>query len=190
MRRRIVKVEFNNGMSDLQKKYRKDAVPAMRKKFGYKNSMAVPRIEKVAVNMGVGRMRDEKDRVEAEKYLALITGQKASARPAKKAIAGFKTRKGLIIGYRVTLRGKKMYDFLSRLINAALPRTRDFKGLEERSFDRSGNLTIGIKEHIVFPEMIGEDYRLLLGMEITAVVTAKKREEGIALLKLMGFPIQ
>lgn len=177
-------------ISDLQKKYQKDAVPAMREKFGYKNAMAVPRIEKAAVNVGAGKMRDEKDRVEAEKYLALITGQKASARPAKKAIAGFKTRKGSIVGYRVTLRGRKMYDFLSRLVDAALPRTRDFKGLEEKSFDSSGNLTIGVKEHSVFPEIVGEDYRVLFGLEVTVVTTAKKREEGIALLKLMGFPIK
>ena len=177
-------------MMDLKQHYQKKASPEMIKKFGYKNPMAVPRIEKVVVNIGVGKMRDEKDRIEAEKYAALIVGQKMSARPAKKAIAAFKTRKGLVIGYRATLRGSRMYDFLSRMIHAALPRTRDFKGLEEKSFDRSGNLTVGIKEHIVFPEMIGDDYRFLFGLEATVVTTAKKREEGIALLKLMGFPIK
>ena len=124
----------------LQEKYKKEIIPAMRKKFGYANVMAVPKIEKAVVNAGVGRFRDEKERQEVEKYLALITGQKASPRPAKKAIASFKTRQGLIIGFQVTLRGKCMYDFLSRLITIALPRTRDFRGLEEKSFDERGNL--------------------------------------------------
>lgn len=177
-------------MFDLQKKYKKDVIPAMRERFRYKNIMAVPKIEKVAVNVGVGKMRDEKDLMEVQRYAALIAGQKMSARPARQAIAGFKTRKGMVVGYRATLRGRRMYDFLSRLINAAIPRTRDFKGLDEKSFDGSGNLTVGIKEHIVFPEMIGEDYRVLFGLEVTVVTTAKKKEEGIALLKLMGFPIR
>ena len=144
----------------------------------------------MVVNSGVGRIRDEKQHEEIRKFLALITGQKPAPRPAKQAIAAFKTRQGLIIGYQVTLRGKRMYDFLSRLINVALPRTRDFRGLEEKSFDERGNLTVGIKEHIVFPEMIGEDYRFLFGFEITVVTTAKKREEGVELLKLVGFPIK
>jgi len=177
-------------MSTLQEKYKKEVIPAMRAKFGYKNVMAVPKIEKVVVNSGVGRIRDEKQHEEIRKFLALITGQKPAPRPAKQAIAAFKTRQGLIIGYQVTLRGKRMYDFLSRLINVALPRTRDFRGLEEKSFDERGNLTVGIKEHIVFPEMIGEDYRFLFGFEITVVTTAKKREEGVELLKLVGFPIK
>ena len=175
---------------DMYEKYKKEAVPAMRKNFGYKNIMSVPIIKKVVINVGVGRVRDEKERSEIMKYVALITGQKPSSRPAKKAIAAFKTRKGLVIGYQVTMRGRRMYDFLSRLVHAALPRTRDFKGLEEKSFDAAGNLTIGIKEHIVFPEMIGEDYRVLFGLEVTVVTTAKRREEGIELLKLMGFPIR
>lgn len=174
----------------LQEKYTKEIVPILRGKFGHKNTMAVPRIEKVVVNIGVGRMREEKERSEIEKYLTLITGQKPSPRPAKKAIAAFKTREGLIIGYQVTLRGRRMYDFLSRLIMIALPRMRDFRGLDEKGFDKGGNLTIGIREHIVFPEMIGEDYRLLFGMEVTVVTSAKRREEAIALLKLVGFPIK
>lgn len=174
----------------LQETYRKTVIPAMREKFSYNNSMAVPKIVKVVVNCGVGRFRDQKEQEEIQKFLTLITGQKPSPRPAKQAIAAFKTRKGLIIGYRVTLRGKRMYDFLSRVIDIALPRTRDFKGIEAKSFDARGNLTIGIKEHIVFPEIIGEDYRFLFGLEVTVVTDAKKREEGIALLRLMGFPIQ
>lgn len=174
----------------LQETYRKTVIPAMREKFSYKNSMAVPKIVKVVVNCGVGRFRDQKEQEEIQKFLTLITGQKPSPRPAKQAIAAFKTRKGMIIGYRVTLRGRRMYDFLSRVIDIALPRTRDFKGIEVGSFDSRGNLTVGIKEHIVFPEIIGEDYRFLFGLEVTVVTNAKKREEGVALLRLMGFPIQ
>lgn len=162
----------------------------MQSRFGYKNIMAVPKALKAVVNVGVGRIRDEKQHEEIRKYLSLITGQKPAPRPAKKAIAAFKTRKGLVVGYQVTLRGKRMYDFLSRLVNIALPRTRDFKGLEVGSFDAKGSLTIGLKEHIVFPEIIGEDYRFLFGLEVTVVTSAKRREEGIELLKLMGFPIK
>ncbi len=175
---------------DTRALYKKKALPGLKEKFGYRNAMAAPRIEKAVVNIGIGRTREEKERTEIEKYAAMITGQKPSARPAKKAIAAFKTRKGLIVGLQVTLRGARMDDFLSRLVSVALPRTRDFRGLDEKSFDRKGNLTIGIREHIVFPEMIGEDYKMLFGMEVTVVTTAKKREEGIALLKLMGFPIR
>lgn len=172
----------------MKEKYEKEAVPAMRAKFGYANAMAVPRIEKIVVNIGVGKLRDEKDRAEVEKYAALITGQKAAPRAAKKAIAAFKTRQGLVIGYQATLRGKRMYDFLSRLVHAALPRTRDFRGIPRKSFDERGNLTVGIREHIVFPEMIGEDYRLIFGMEATIVTTAETREEGEALLAALGLP--
>ena len=162
----------------------------MRVKFGYKNIMAVPKINKVVVNVGVGRFREEKQLEEIQRYLSLITGQKVAARSAKKAIASFKTRLGMTVGYKVTIRGKRMYDFISRLINIALPRTRDFQGVDPKAFDSSGNLTIGLKEHIVFPEMNGEDYRFLFGFEVTVVTTAKKKQEGIKLLRLMGFPIK
>lgn len=177
-------------MMTMQEKYKKEVIPAMREKFGYKNIMAAPRIEKAVVNVGVGRLRDEKQLEEVRKYITLVTGQKPAPRTAKKAIAAFKTRIGMTVGYQVTLRGKRMYDFLTRLVATALPRTRDFRGIETSSFDKKGNLTIGVKEHIVFPEMIGEDYRFLFGLEVTVVTTARKREEGIELLKLMGFPIK
>jgi len=177
-------------MPDLREKYIKEVIPMMRAKFGYKNVMAVSKIEKVVVNVGVGRLHDEKERQEVEKYLSLVTGQKPTSRPAKKAIAAFKTRQGLVIGYQVTLRGRRMHDFLARLVGVALPRTRDFQGIAVTSFDARGNLTIGIKEHIIFPEMVGEDYRFLFGLEATVVIGAKRREEGIELLRLMGFPIK
>lgn len=177
-------------MNDVRQKYMKEVIPAMQATFGYKNVMAVPRILKVGINIGVGRLREEKERDEVARYLARITGQKPASRAAKKAIAAFKTRQGMIIGYQVTLRGTRMYDFIARLIHAALPRTRDFQGLEPSSFDQKGNLTIGIKEHIIFPEMIGEDYRFLFGLEITVVTSAKTKKEGMELLRLMGFPIK
>ena len=174
----------------LQENYKKEVIPKLIKELGKKNPMAVPRIEKVVVNVGFGKIRDEKQHEEVKKMLGLITGQKPSPRSARIAIAAFKTRKGLVIGYAATLRGQRMFDFLERLIRVALPRTRDFQGISDRSFDGRGNLTIGVKEHIVFPEMIGEDYRFLFGCEVTVVTTARKREEGIALLKAMGFPIK
>lgn len=175
---------------NLHEKYKKEVIPAMIKKFGYKNAMAVPKITKVVVNIGVGKLRDEKQHEEVRKFLSLITGQKSAPRPAKKAIASFKTRKGLVIGYQTTLRGKRMYDFISRFVGIALPRTRDFRGIDAKSFDGGGNLTVGVKENIVFPEMIGEDYHFLFGLEVTVVTTSKKREEGTELSKLMGFPIK
>lgn len=168
----------------------KKVIPAMREKFGYTNVMEVPSVHKVVINIGIGKLKDEKEREEVKKFLRLISGQEPSSRPAKKAIAAFKTREGLTIGYQVTLRGSRMNDFISRLVNIALPRMRDFRGLEASAFDSCGNLTIGIKEYIIFPEMIGEDYRFLFGLEATIVTTAKKREEGIELLRLLGFPIK
>lgn len=162
----------------------------MQKQFGYKNVMAVPRIEKVVIASGVGRIRDAKELEVIERALAMIAGQKARPRPAKKAIAAFKTRKGLIVGYQATLRGKRMWDFLSRLINVTIPRQRDFRGIDQKSFDAKGSLTIGFKEHIVFPEMIGEDVRSIFGLEVTVVISARRREESIALAKSLGFPIK
>lgn len=177
-------------MAGLQEKYRKVVIPAMQRQFGYPNAMAVPQIRKVVVNAGVGRIRDEKQHEAVRRALALITGQKPAPRPAKKAIAAFKTRRGLIVGYQVTLRGRRMWDFLERLVSIAIPRQRDFRGIDPKAFDPRGNLTIGFKEHIVFPEMIGEDVPFIFGLEATVVTTAKRREEGVTLLKLLGFPIK
>lgn len=181
----------------LKEKYQREVVPAMLEKFGYKNPMAVPKIEKVIVNTGFGRFLSGKTSEEQKKIsdsiltdFALITGQRAILTKAKKSISGFKTREGLPIGAKVTLRRKKMYDFLERLVHVALPRSRDFQGVNQSSLDEKGNLTIGIREHIVFPEILPEKTKLNFGFEITVVTTAKNREEGLELLKLLGFPIK
>ncbi|RJQ36015.1 50S ribosomal protein L5 [Candidatus Parcubacteria bacterium] len=175
-------------MNLTRERYAKDVVPALREAFGYKNQMAVPRVLKVVVNAGVGRIREEKQHEQVKKALGLITGQKPAARPAKKAIASFKTRQGLVVGYQVTLRGRRMWDFLSRLVDVAIPRQRDFRGLDPKGVDEHGNLTIGFREHIVFPELIGEDIPFLFGLEVTVVTSAETRAEGLALLTRLGFP--
>lgn len=175
---------------NLREKYLTDVISHMQREFGYAAIMAVPRIEKVVVNSGVGRIRDDKQLAMVRHALELITGQKPAPRPAKQAIAAFKTRRGLVVGYQVTLRGKRMWDFLTRLVMIAIPRQRDFRGIDPASFDAHGHLTIGLKEHIVFPEMIGEDMPFIFGLEVTVVTTAKKREQGVALLRYLGFPIK
>lgn len=163
----------------------------MKEKFGYKNNLAVPKIKKVIVNIGTGSLsRDEQSQALIVKDLALITGQKPVPTLAKKAISAFKVREGMAVGLKVTLRGKRMFDFISRLVNVTLPRTRDFRGLSLKSIDKSGNLNIGIKEHIIFPELVDEDIKRIFGLEATIVTDARKREEAIELFRLMGFPIQ
>lgn len=181
----------------LKEKYEKEVIPKMREKFGYKNNMAVPRVEKIVVNVGFGREIAGKSSEERKKIcnsvsedLTLITGQKGVLTNAKKSISAFKIREGVSVGAMITLRRKKMYDFLEKLINIALPRSRDFQGIDQKSFDNKGNLTIGIKEHIVFPEVSPEKSKQIFGFEATIVTTAKKREEGIELLKFLGFPIK
>jgi len=148
-------------------------------------------IDKVIINIGLGRtLKDEKFLDIALHDLALITGQKPKTTLAKKSIANFKTRKGMVVGAMVTLRGARMRDFISRLINIALPRSRDFRGIDPKSIDKNGNLTMGIKEHIVFPEIKGEEVRNIFGFEITIVTKARDRDEAIALYKEMGFPLK
>jgi len=184
-------------VTHLPEKYKKEAIPAMKEKFGYKNDMAVPKIEKVIVNTGFGRQIAGKTAEEQKKIqdfileeLSLICGQRAVLTKAKKAIAAFKVRQGMSLGARATLRGKKMIDFLERLIHLALPRSRDFQGIEPKSVDKEGNLTLGIKEHIAFPEILPEKAKNIFGLEVTVVTTAKTREEGLELFKLLGFPIK
>jgi large subunit ribosomal protein L5 len=182
---------------DLKEKYEKEVVPKMIEKFGFKNKMAVPKIEKVVINTGFGKLLSEKTSKEREEIqnfildeLALISGQRPVLIKARKSISGFKVKKGLPIGAKVTLRKKRMYDFLERLINVGLPRCRDFWGIAEDSIDKNGNLTIGIKEHTAFPEISPEKAKFIFGFEITIVTTAKDRKMAIELFKLMGFPMK
>lgn len=174
----------------LLEKYNKEVAPELKKELGCKNIMSVPKITKVIVNVGTGRIVKEEKTIEAIiKDISSITGQKPVRTRAKKAIASFKTRKGLEIGVKTTLRGRKMYDFMDRLINIALPRTRDFRGIKLSSVDSFGNLTIGIKEHIVFPEVVLESSRMIFSLGITVVSTAKSKKEAEKLFRLMGFPL-
>lgn len=178
-------------MLSFTEKYHKEVVPALKERFSLKNHLAVPRVTKVVVNMGVGRIfREEKALAEAKEVLRLVTGQEPATRKARKAIAIFKTRIGSPIGLQVTLRGKRMADFLDRLIHVALPRTRDFGGIPSTSVGERGDLTIGIREHIVFPETADIAVRQMYSLEVTVVTTAEKREEGMALLKTLGFPLR
>ncbi|MCX6730129.1 MAG: 50S ribosomal protein L5 [Candidatus Portnoybacteria bacterium] len=177
----------------LEEKYKKEVVLKMKEKFGYKNDFSVPKIEKVVINVGIGSAvvaKDEKAQESITKDIILITGQKPLVTLAKKAIAAFKVREGMPVGLKVTLRKKRMYDFLFRLINVVLPRTRDFRGLSSKSIDGGGNLNIGIKEHLIFPEISQDDIRRIFGLEITVVTHIKDKEKALELYKLMGFPIK
>jgi len=178
-------------MLSLLEKYKKEIMPVMKKKFHYLNDLAVPKVKKVVINVGTGKNRENQKLLEEiEKSLILIAGQKPVKTLSKKSIAAFKTRKGMQLGMKITLRRYKMYSFLERLINLALPRTRDFRGLSVNAIDNFGNLTIGIKEHIVFPEISHENVHSIFGFGITVVTSAKSKEEGLELFKLMGFPIK
>ncbi len=181
----------------LKERYIKEARPALMKKFSYKSLMAVPRLEKAVVNTGFGKLLNAKtgdDRRKSEeeilKDLATITGQKPLVTLSRDSIAGFKTRKGMRLGAKVTLRKNRMYDFLEKLFFVALPRARDFRGLDQKAVDPMGNLSIGLKEHMFFPEIFPEQVRNSIGLEITVVTSATSREEGLALLKLLGVPFK
>src|SRR3989339_968613 len=162
----------------------------MKDVFGYKNAMAAPKIKKVVVNTGTGTpMKKDKNKNDTiADRLAKITGQKAALRGAKQSVSSFKVRQGDPIGIIVTLRGKRMYAFLEKLINVALPRTKDFRGIARASVDNIGNLTIGIKEHTIFPETADEDLKDIFGMSITLVSTAKNKKEGVAFFEFLGMP--
>lgn len=171
--------------------YHKEIVPSLMKAFNYKSVMQVPKLDKVVVNMGVGAaVADQKIMEEAVKELESITGQKASIRKAKKAISNFKLREGMNIGAMVTLRKERMYEFLDRLINVALPRVRDFKGLSDKSFDGRGNYTLGVREQIIFPEINVDKITKVMGMDVTFVTTAKTDNEAYELLKAFGIPFR
>lgn len=185
--RRLTKVD----MSSLLQKYRKEVITLMMKQFSYKNTMGVPKIEKVVINVGMGKAtQDVKLLDAAAKEIAVITGQKPVITRAKKSIAGFKLREGMPVGCTVTLRGNRMYEFLDRLMNVALPRIRDFKGVSPKSFDGRGNYTIGIKEQFIFPEIEYDKVVSVHGMDIIIVTTAKTDEEGKNLLSLLGMPFR
>jgi large subunit ribosomal protein L5 len=158
--------------------------------LGYKNAMQAPRLEKVVVSVGVGKIDDKAKKETILKRLALITGQQPSPRPAKQSIASFKLRQGDIIGYQVTLRGLRMHHFLDKLIHIALPQTRDFRGLKTTAIDDMGNITLGIKEHTIFPETADEDIRDVFSLAITIVTTAKTKAEAEAFLRHIGLPLQ
>ena len=174
----------------LKTNYREQIVPALMKEFGYKSIMQVPRLQKIVVNQGMGQAVADKKLIEvAAEELSLITGQKAVTTKSRKDISNFKLRKGMPIGVMVTLRSDRMYEFLERLIAVALPRIRDFKGINEK-FDGSGNYTLGISEQIIFPEIDIDKITKIFGMEITFVTTAQSDEEGYALLREFGLPFK
>ena len=175
----------------LIEKFQKEIVPAMIKEFSFSNPMQVPRLEKIIVNMGVGEaLQNPKVLEGAQNDLAIMTGQKPVIRKAKKSIAGFKLRKGVTVGCKVTLRGDRMYEFFDRLVSLVVPRIRDFRGLPRKSFDGHGNYSLGLEEQLVFPEIDYDKIDQVRGMDITIVTTAKDNQLGMALLKNFGFPFK
>ena len=173
----------------LKRRYRDEVLSRLQAELGYGNAMQVPRLEKVVVNMGVGdALRDGRLLDAALEDLAVVTGQKALVTKARKSIAGFKLREGMAIGAKVTLRGDRMWEFLDRLVSTALPRIRDFRGLSPDAFDGHGNYTIGVTEQLIFPEIDYDKVVQVRGMDITVVTTARTDQEGLALLRALGFP--
>ena len=178
-------------MTRLKKKFTEEIVPELMKKFELTNPHAVPKIEKITVNMGVGRATENKSRLEkASKELGLITGQKPSIRRARRSVAGFKLREGNPIGCKVTLRGERMYEFLDRLINIAIPRVRDFRGLSPRAFDGRGNYSMGFNEQIIFPEISIDSVEFQQGFNITLTMTGGRDDQSFELLRLFGMPFR
>jgi len=178
-------------MKNLQERYKKEIIPAMMKRFGYKNPMMVPRVTKLVINRGIGEATQNPKAVDISvAEIAAITGQKPVVTKSKKAIAGFKLKENISIGCMVTLRGRKMYDFLDKFVNICLPKIRDFKGVNPKSFDGHGNYTIGIKEQLIFPEVEYDKVDKVRGMDITIVTNASKDEEAHELLKLVGIPFR
>jgi len=175
----------------LKEKYQKEIVPKMEEKFGFKNAMLVPRLTKIVLNIGFGSHQKEKEfMASVEKGLTKIAGQKPVFTKAKKSISAFKIREGLVIGAKVTLRGQQMYDFTDKLVNITFPRVRDFRGISEKSVDRQGSMTVGFKDYTSFPEIHLEEVDNNYGLEICLSTTAKNREEGLELFRLLGFPFK
>lgn len=174
-----------------QTKYKNEAVPELQKEFSYGNVMAVPTIQKVIVNVGTGKfLKDGKKVDEIVETITQVTGQKPVQTKSKKSIAGFKLREGQEVGVKVTLRGKRMWQFLDRLLNATLPRIRDFQGLKTTIVDQGGNCNIGLREHMIFPEIVQEKVQAVFGLQITIVSTAKTKEEATVLFRKIGVPIR
>ncbi|MEK7167386.1 MAG: 50S ribosomal protein L5 [Patescibacteria group bacterium] len=177
--------------SRLYQKYQKEVAPALQEKFGFKNKLAVPKVVKVSVNVGINARNTDSGYLEAvEKDIARITGQKPVRTKAKKAISAFKVRENMVVGVKTTLRGQRMYDFLDKLINVSIPRIRDFRGLSLKSMDNNGNFTIGFREHNVFAEIRSDEVERVHGLEVTIATNAGSKEIGQELLKLLGFPFQ
>ena len=178
-------------MPRLKDTYVSDAMPALMKKFGYKNVMQVPRLEKIVINMGLGDTKDNPKGLDtAVAELAIISGQRPVVTKAKKSVANFKVREGMKVGAKVTLRGKRMYEFAERLLSIALPRVRDFRGVSATSFDGRGNFAMGLKEQLVFPEIVYDNVDKIRGMDIIIVTTANTDEEARELLTLLGMPFK
>lgn len=179
------------GVPRMVEKYRDQVVPALMKEFSYKNPMQVPRLRQIVLNVGMGEAIQNMKLLEsAAGELGTITGQRPVITRAKKAIAGFKLRQGMPIGAKVTLRNRRMYEFLDRLVSVALPRIRDFRGVSPKAFDGRGNYTLGLKEQLIFPEITYDNVAAIHGMDITFVTTARTNEEGKALLRLLGMPFR
>lgn len=178
-------------MARLLEHYRTETVPVLMEQFGWKNRLSVPRLEKICLNMGVGKAIENPRMLEqAVRDLTMVTGQKAVVTRARKAVSAFRLRYGYQIGARVTLRGMRMYEFLDRLVSVAIPQIRDFRGMRASSFDGTGNYTFGVSEQGIFPEIEPDKVEFILGMDITIVTTAKDDEEGRALLSALGFPFK
>jgi large subunit ribosomal protein L5 len=178
-------------LTRLQERYDKEIVPALGKKFQRTNRLSLPKLSKIVLNMGVGKALQDKDRMkQSAEHLALIAGQRPQITKARVAVSGFRLREGNEIGCRVTLRGRRMYEFLDRLINVALPRIRDFRGVNPKSFDGNGNYTMGVTEQLIFPEIDPDKVSFTQGMDITFVTTTKKDDEARELLRLFGMPFR
>lgn len=178
-------------MSRMKDRYQQEVVPSLRERFGYRNVNEVPRVEKIVINMGVGEaVQDSKALDKAMEELALISGQRPAITRARKSVANFKIRDGMAIGCKVTLRGKRMYEFLDKLISVSLPRIRDFRGVSPRSFDGRGNYSVGLREQLIFPEISYDQISQTRGMDVVIVTSAKTDEEALELLRALGMPFR
>lgn len=175
----------------LEQLYKKEIIKKLKDKFGYRNDLEAPKLVKVVVNVGVGRQAKDNVFIDNVKSnLERITGQRPVLTKAKKAISSFKTKKGMIIGVVVTLRGKRMYDFVEKLVRISFPRVRDFRGISAKSVDSKGNLTVGFREHLAFGEILADEVERIHGLEVCIATTAKNKEEGLELFRLLGFPFK